>query len=147
MHPHTLVLGLSFMTTTAVAVGKGTAHEGAGLVGLGRQIFQPLCCYACLSSIWALQLPCTPERYVELGIGNPPQCHATNSVYLSTLAYCLQQKCATDTSSSPEKVDKCWNNVAGDGEKVPTLEASLPKMALTVMLPYNATSLGHPWVI
>lgn len=154
MRPHTILLGLSVLITGSIAVtsaaaqsGSGTASSGKGLVGLGRKVFEPSCCYACQSSLWALQLPCTPQQYIELKVGNPPLCHAKYPPYLQSLAYCMEIKCAADNSVSPAQVEACWKNVAGDGLDVPTLEASLPKAAPTHQLAYNATSLNSTMLV
>ncbi|KAF8858863.1 hypothetical protein BDZ45DRAFT_742873 [Acephala macrosclerotiorum] len=144
----TILLGLSVLTTGSVAAtsaaaqsGSGTASHGKDSVGLGRKVFEPSCCYACQSSLWALQLPCTPQQYIELKVGNPPLCHAEYPPYFQSLTYCMEVKCLADNSVSPTQVEACWENVAVDGLEVPTLEASLPKAAPTHQLAYNATSL------
>jgi hypothetical protein len=127
--------------------------SGAGVVGLGLTPFEPLCCYACLSSFWGLQLTCTTNStHLEgRGEGDGPQhivstspsCHATNLPYLESLAYCIQQKCTSDNVSS-SNIDQCWANVAGDGLQVPSLENSLPNSTLVAtQLAYNATTLNQ----
>ncbi|KUJ18314.1 uncharacterized protein LY89DRAFT_717889 [Mollisia scopiformis] len=150
MRPQTFLFGLGVVSTAsavATETGNGTAYSGAGLVGLGRTVFEPSCCYACLSSLWALQLPCTPAQYIELRVGNPPPCHARYPYYLNSLAYCMEVKCAADNTVSPAQVETCWNNVAGDGLPVPSLEAALPKVPPTHQLAYNATMLNTTMLV
>jgi hypothetical protein len=105
------------------------AGSDIGVIGLGRTVFQPLCCYACLSSFWGLQLSCTPPQQAKHDIGSSPSCHSTNDPYLSSLAYCMQVKCAADSVSENE-VEQCWDKVAGDGLQVSSLEDNLPISAL-----------------
>lgn len=133
----------TLITLSSLLALLGSASVGGnnGLIGLGRIPFQPLCCYACLSSFWGLNLPCTQEvRRPAQAIGSSPTCHSSSSVYLSSLAYCMQEKCAADNTSST-LVEHCWNKVAGDGAEVSSLEDNLPNPAPTNELPYNAVAL------
>jgi hypothetical protein len=112
------------------------ASPNIGVVGLGRTIFEPLCCYACLSSLWPLQLSCTR------GYHDPPQgCHASNVPYLSSLAYCMRQHCPVDSINTAQ-TEQCWNAVAGDGQPVTSYEDSLPSSPPATQLAYDATSLS-----
>jgi len=113
-----------------------------GVVGLGRTIFEPLCCYACLSSFWGLHLSCTPAQQPQNQRGSDPFCHSTNAPYLTSLAYCMQVKCAADNVSSTE-IEQCWNKVASDGLMVGSLEANLPTATPNITLAYDATSLDQ----
>jgi hypothetical protein len=138
--PHELLkTGLAianFSSKSAMA----TVSNGGGVVGLGRNLFQPTCCYACLSSFWSLLLPCSqvdPRAFSNTS----PQCHASNTAYLSSLAYCMEQKCGADNVST-SLIEQCWNRVAGDGLHVSSFNSSLPLVAPTSELAYDATTLG-----
>jgi hypothetical protein len=116
------------------------ATGNVGVVGLGRTVFEPLCCYACLGSLWGLNLACTvPEKKGE-STGSDAKCHASSSVYLNSLAYCLQVNCAADNVSESQ-VGQCWSVVAGDGLEVSSLEQNLPSTPPTTELAYDAQSL------
>src|SRR5580700_1013742 len=124
----------------SIRIATAQLSNGIGVVGLGRTIFQPTCCYACLSSFWSLWLSCSQPEIGAFSI-NSPQCHASNEPYLTSLAYCMQQKCAIDGVSSSQ-IAKCWNEVAGDGASVSSFESNLPDSPPTDELTYNASSLN-----
>lgn len=111
-----------------------------GLVGLGRTVFEPLCCYSCLASLWGLELSCTQSAVPDQPRGSDPFCHATSTPYLSSLAYCIRTKCAAENVST-NTAEECWSSVAGDGIAVSGLEDSFPRTAPTTELAYNGTSL------
>jgi hypothetical protein len=112
------------------------AFPNTGVVGLGRTIFEPLCCYACLSSLWPLQHSCTRGSF------DPPQgCHAYNVPYLSSLAYCMRQHCPVDGVEEVQ-IEQCWNAVARDGQPVTSYGDNLPSSPPTTQLAYDATSLN-----
>jgi hypothetical protein len=114
-----------------------------GVVGLGRTIFEPLCCYACLSSLWGLEISCTAfQPNPTQQRGSDPLCHSTNTPYLTSLAYCLQTKCAADNVSS-SITEQCWAKVAGDGLPAGTLQEHLPSTVPNVTLAYGATALDQ----
>ena len=113
-----------------------------GVVGLGRTIFEPLCCYACLSSLWGLDLSCTAFQPNPTQQRGYPFCHSTNTPYLASLAYCLQVKCAADNVAS-SVTEQCWAKVAGDGLPVGTLQEHLPNTVPNVTLSYDATALDQ----
>ncbi|KAE9375350.1 hypothetical protein N431DRAFT_463438 [Stipitochalara longipes BDJ] len=132
-----------FILSVCLLLASGIDAGSFGVIGLGRTIFQPLCCYACLSSFWGLQLSCTIiGRNPTQQTGSNPFCHSTNTIYLSSLAYCVQTRCAADNASSRE-TQQCWAKVAGDGLPVGTLQAFLPSTPPTVTLSYGATTLDQ----
>jgi hypothetical protein len=126
---------LAFMTNV-----NATGHTG--IVGMGRTIFEPLCCYACLSAFWGLNLYCNENPGTYHATGNAPSCHAKNQPYLSSLAYCMLVKCEAANVGHNE-VERCWSNVAGDGLEVSSMGDSLPRTAPSAELAYNAISLNE----
>ena len=137
-----MMWSLKYFTLCLVFFITGiNAGSDIGVIGLGRTVFQPLCCYACLSSFWGLQLSCTPPQRAKHDTGSSPACHSTNDPYLSSLAYCMQVKCAADNVSESQ-VEQCWEKVAGDGLQVSSLEDNLPASAPTTELAYYAVSLS-----
>jgi hypothetical protein len=123
-----------------LALPVSISGSGIGVVGLGRTLFEPLCCYGCLSSLWGLSLSCTQAQSGEGNYGSSPSCHATSTVYLNSLAYCMQTKCRADNVSS-SVVEECWRKVAGDGIQVGSLESNVPTTIPTNQLAYSANSL------
>jgi hypothetical protein len=115
--------------------------QNVGLLGLGRTIFSPTCCYACLSTLWGLELSCSQPENTQTFALSTPQCHASNAPYLSSLAYCLKEKCPVDGVSDRE-IQTCWAQVAGDGTPVTDWETNLPIEAPTEQLSYDATILN-----
>ncbi|KAH7403806.1 hypothetical protein BKA64DRAFT_744334 [Cadophora sp. MPI-SDFR-AT-0126] len=138
---------VSILSVAVVAFTTVVQAEGFGLVGIGRELFEPKCCYSCLSSFWGLDLSCTDIQNNHTkrsgdaeGNSTSPHCHSTNAVYLKSLAYCINTKCTQEnvmTSTS----EQCWNDVAGDGLNVSALSDYLPTTAPTTQLSYNATTL------
>lgn len=118
------------------------AGSNTGVVGLGRTIFEPLCCYGCLASLWGLDLDCTVQENPREPTGSNAQCHSTNTPYLNSLAYCMQVKCALDNVSS-STTETCWSAVAGDGATVGNLQGNLPSTPPTIELAYHAFSLSN----
>jgi hypothetical protein len=117
-----------------------------GVVGLGRTIFEPLCCYGCLASLWGLNLDCTIQENPREPTGSNPSCHSRNIPYLNSLAYCIQIKCGSDNISLAQ-TEKCWNSVAGDGAPVRSFQDNLPATAPTTQLAYDASLLQQPSLV
>ena len=134
--------------SVAVAAFAIAAHgKGFGLVGIGRDLFEPKCCYSCLSSFWGLELSCTDthSNHTKRSGGEAkeptsPLCHSTNTVFLSSLAYCIKTKCSLEDVST-STTEQCWNDVAGDGLNVSLLSNYLPTTAPSTQLSYNASIL------
>ncbi|KAI9740902.1 MAG: hypothetical protein M1818_004508 [Claussenomyces sp. TS43310] len=137
---------LCYLTLSFLFWSQAVCAEGVGLVGLGNEIFTPTCCYACLSSLWPLELSCSQSNLTKTFAPSTPQCHASNEAYLTSLAYCVRQKCTA------EKVPKalfetCWAGVAGDGLDVGDLYSHLPEKAPTKQLGLGATDLSQTSLI
>lgn len=133
-------------TLSTLVAFSAVAVADFGLVGLGRDLFEPRCCYSCLSSLWGLQLTCTDIHTKRPGDAEnnstSPQCHSTNAVYLSSLAYCISTTCAAENVSNTT-TESCWKEVAGDGLSINDLEYYLPSTTPTIQLSYNATILSQ----
>lgn len=76
----------------------------------------------------------------DMGTGMHPtgetseQCYATNTPWLQTMAYCIQQNCNADGYFGVEKQAKCFRTQAVANALYPTVEDSLPATAPTVEL-------------
>jgi hypothetical protein len=58
----------------------------------------------------------------------------------------MQQKCVVD-GVAVAQVEQCWNKVAGDGTPVSSYESYLPDIPPTIVLAYNATTLGGTMLV
>ncbi|KAH8672093.1 ferric reductase like transmembrane component-domain-containing protein [Tricladium varicosporioides] len=130
----------TLISATILLLTVVQAGGNVGVVGLGRSLFEPLCCYGCLSSLWGQQLPCTEIQPEDSTKRSSAPCHATNIVYLSSLAYCMKSKCAEENVTI-SITEQCWGNVAGDGLSIKALEDYLPAITPTSQLSYGSLSL------
>lgn len=129
-----------------------------GIVGFGISLFQDLCCQSCHDSLSSLYLGCTkfPEgddMSMDMGMGmdmekmgtTSDECYASNTPWLQTMAYCIQQNCNAEGYGA-EKQAKCFRTQAVAGAAEPTFQDSLPATVPTVELSedtmwLNVTSL------
>ncbi|KAI0144621.1 ferric reductase like transmembrane component-domain-containing protein [Xylariaceae sp. FL1272] len=137
------------------AVGKN------GIVGFGIELWPDLCCASCADSLSALYLSCTtfPNSTTtdsdmddmddmgmdDMGMDEMPEtsddCRASNTPWLQSMAYCIQQNCKTDGLSASRQA-KCFKDEAAMGAETPTFEDSLPETAPTVELASDALWLN-----
>ena len=119
--------------------------SGTGIVGQGRVLFKPECCFACLSSLWSLSLPCSQGDVNSTLSINSPACHASTVPYLQSLAWCLQDYCPSD-GVGQDKIESFWPGSAGDGMQVRSWQSYLTARPATT-LPLNATSLTEAGLV
>ncbi|OIW24571.1 hypothetical protein CONLIGDRAFT_636726 [Coniochaeta ligniaria NRRL 30616] len=128
-----------------------------GIIGFGISLYPDLCCQACHDSLSTLSLNCTTFGSdgdmsgmdmggSEMDMGTTSDdCRASNTPWLQTMAYCIQQNC--DAVGYPaEKQAACFSVQAVAGASEPTFESSLPVQPPTVELSaddmwLNVTSL------
>ena len=131
------------LVSPPLALSSSVNGEGnTGMIGLGHSSFEPLCGYACLSAFWGLRVPCTEVELATQKLGSKVSCHSATTVYLGSLAYCIQSKCAVDNTSAAQ-VDEIWNRVSFDGIKVTRLGDNIPDPVPTKELPYDALVLNE----
>ena len=80
-------------------------------IGLGIPMYEPSCAYACRSVIASAMLECPDADDDHSGHSMmkrhghastvTPECRSTSAPFLSTLAYCIDQRCYHDSSVSP----------------------------------------------
>lgn len=111
-----LALGLlvSVLPWTAVA-----------LVGMGKDMFKPPCAYACARALGSFMLSCSDHDAAGGGHSHggsamtSPACRAGDTAYLTTLAWCMQTKCAADGVPTWE-LEKFWaEQASGDPTVAP----------------------------
>ena len=114
----TSVLGhLVMLFLFAPLVSASVLSSGHGVSGLGLSLFTPTCCYACLNSFWGLDLLCSQRNPNEKFSVNSPRCHASNKIYLESLAWCMKLKCPAEGVGDAQ-VASIWNKIAADGVEV-----------------------------
>ncbi|KAF3801917.1 hypothetical protein GCG54_00015139 [Colletotrichum gloeosporioides] len=136
-----------------------SAQVGSGVIGFGISLYQDLCCQACHDSLSSLWLTCTTFSNATAssmpgmsgmsnmpGMNMPmattsPECYASNTPWLQTMAFCIQQHCTADGYPA-DKQAECFSNQAVGGVRSPTFEQSMPFIAPTIELAANATWLN-----
>lgn len=138
-----------------VCNATGTKH---GIIGFGISLYPDLCCQACHDSLSTLLLSCTTfgsdgddmsgmdMETMSMDTGTTTEdCRASNTPWLQTMAYCIQQNC--DAMGYPAvKQAQCFSVQAVAGASEPTFESCLPAQSPTVELSaddmwLNVTSL------
>ena len=115
-----------------------------GIVGFGISLYQDLCCQSCHDSLSSLYLSCTTFMWMDMDMDmdmlmgtTSEQCYATNTPWLQTMAYCIQQNCNAD-GYSDEKQARCFSTQAVAGASEPTFLDSLPATPPSVELSKDA---------
>ena len=142
----TSVLGqLATLFLFAPPISASLLSSGHGVSGLGLSLFKPSCCYSCLNSLWALDLPCSQTNPNLTFAVNSPQCHASNKIYLESLAWCMKLECIGEGVSDAE-VGSVWNRIAGDGAKVGEWQSYLAQQPSST-LASGAVNLTQPSLV
>ncbi|TDZ46853.1 Ferric/cupric reductase transmembrane component B [Colletotrichum trifolii] len=133
------------------------AQTGTGIIGFGISLYPDLCCQACHDVLSTLYLNCTTFMDMSsmdmsgmdmsamdatpMGTTSP-ECYASNTPWLQTMAYCIQQNC--DAHGYPaEKQAQCFTTQAVAGASSPTFRESLPSAAPTTELASDAKWLNE----
>jgi hypothetical protein len=85
------------LSSLLVPVCLSTGAAGA-FVGLGGAYQRPNCAYGCGNAFTSVNLTCTELPMAGMGMGmgmamTSPACKASNEPYLTSIAYCMKQKC------------------------------------------------------
>jgi hypothetical protein len=148
-----------FVLSLSGIIQRGYAAE-SGIMGFGLSLYQDLCCQTCHDSLSALYLNCTTfpthegmdmsmDMDMDMEMAMMPmtsdECYASNTPWLQTMAFCIQQNCNADGYSA-DKQAKCFSTQAVAGASEPTFQDSLPATAPTLQLSdyamwLNSTSL------
>jgi len=108
------LLGLAYLSSSVTAV----------FVGLGALAYDPVCCYACRAAISSAPLSCSGTGH---GGGHShgapptsPDCRATDSAFLTTLAYCINSNC--DAEDVPVwKLERYWADQTTGDPSIPPI--------------------------
>lgn len=112
-----LTIGAALLLPLAVNGSQG--RPGYGLIGYGIPMYKPPCAYSCRSSI-SNPLDCGDHehhmpmvrRMSGMDMKMPtPECYASNTPFLQTLAYCMSTHCQ---DVEVWELERYWEmNVAG----------------------------------
>ena len=95
--------------------------QGTGLIGYSRTMYYPLCAAACRGAIGSAALSCSPHEHSNDSGGHhggptPPECYATDLVFMQTLAYCIDTKCPKDIQA--DVLERYWTLHEVNGARV-----------------------------
>lgn len=125
--------GLASALVVATAIGIASAETttpAVGLVGMGIEMYKPLCATSCHNILSRPELNCSvPNEHGGHGMRHspasgrppepfvtPPHCHATDESYLTSLAYCFEYYCGEDGDGLLNwELEKFWSEKAARG--------------------------------
>lgn len=107
-----------------------------GFVGMGLDMYNPVCAFACQRAIQYASLSCS-ATYTEQGIPSP-ECRANDRAYLTTLAWCMDERC-TPWSVETWQLEKFWREEATGDQSLP------PKWGYIETLQHIATAPDLEW--
>lgn len=150
----TMGLSVASLVVWLLCLVQMTQADENGIIGFGISLYQDLCCQACHDSLSMLYLNCTTFSDGMGGDGmsgtgtdtttmgmTSDECHASNTPWLQTMAYCIQQNCNADGYGA-ENQARCFSNQAVAGATSPTFQESLPATAPTEELAADAMWLN-----
>jgi hypothetical protein len=89
---------LAYSVALLSLIGQSLAEDD--VFGLQQKVYIPLCAHACRTTIIKSRLECSDEDTTT------PQCYASDSPYLETLAFCISKHCSKQSSST---IDTFWS--------------------------------------
>jgi hypothetical protein len=111
IHPNLTMKFSSIIWSTCLLTTSVLAQSG--LTGLPTNPYDPYCAMACLRSLYTLNLACSTSGGTlgMLTFTTSSECWATNTPYLTSLAWCINTKCA-QYDESASKLEYFWENQA-----------------------------------
>ncbi|KAH9221866.1 ferric reductase like transmembrane component [Leptodontidium sp. 2 PMI_412] len=124
-----------------------------GLVGYPITMYKPTCAFACRAAISSAQLNCSVveggsmEHMADMAsmaeFSTPPECYATDDIFLQTLAWCVASRCV---DLPVWRLEKYWSlNVAGIQPDQPRpkepFEEALMKIPSPPTTVYNSSGM------
>lgn len=106
----------------ALAVGLITLllPLSSAFIGIGIEMYNPACAYACRSVIAGAMIECPGEENNSAGGGHAmikrhggtapvtPACRSQSAPFLTTLAYCIRERCYPAFSPPRARVEWYW---------------------------------------
>lgn len=127
-----------------------TRRPEYGVIGYGIDFWQPVCAFACRTTIAFMAVHCNQT----IGYGNElenhedassptPECFATNDPFLQTLAWCISTHC--DNIAIP-RLERYWMlKVPGEWTHQPSPKWSYKESLNSITkLPMSDVSMGEP---
>ncbi|SPO04648.1 related to FRE1 - ferric (and cupric) reductase [Cephalotrichum gorgonifer] len=99
----------------------GVQGDGTGLIGWGKTLYNPTCCFACRGVIKNQQLLCTPVDSTENHgtthnpVTTPPDCFVQDPSFLKTMALCIDTYCALSDDPPMSLIEDYWVSHLGTG--------------------------------
>lgn len=107
-----------------------------GVIGIGISMYKPFCCNTCHDTLSTLYLSCTDFLAGEAITS--VECRASNTAWLQSLAFCMDQKC-TAQGLSHDAIQTCWESMS---DSVSQYDQWVPDTPPQTELDFNATSLN-----
>lgn len=144
-----LDLNMKLPATLALVSALAGTAGASGLTGITYFPYSPYCAMTCLRSFSSLMLSCS--RMVGMDVSTSTECWASNTPYLTSVAYCISIKCA-DGDYLASTLEAFWEeNITGQSSDgvftVPakwTYQQSLENIASPPTMDLNVTSLVAP---
>ncbi|RYP71911.1 hypothetical protein DL771_004514 [Monosporascus sp. 5C6A] len=95
--------------------------DGVGLIGWGKDMYNPTCAFACRNVIKSCHLRCTPLESSEnhgtshSPVATPPECFVTDVAFLCTMAICIDTYCPRSGNPPPSLLEDYWASHLGTG--------------------------------
>lgn len=95
--------------------------DGTGLIGYGKDMYNPTCAFACRAVIKGCRLSCTPEQddtnygTVHSPVTTPPDCFVRDPAFLRTMAICIDTYCPVSGDPPLSLIEDYWASHLGTG--------------------------------
>jgi len=112
--------------TVSGALALALAGRCHAFIGYGISMYNPVCAFACRSSIESAMLSCSDMDHTGGGMmdhhaggATTAECRAGDTAFLTTLAFCIASNCA-DQRVDAWKLEKYWQEkTTGEKDVVP----------------------------
>jgi hypothetical protein len=105
-HPLKLLLAICLHSTSVFAIGE--------LTGFPANPYDPYCAMSCLRSFSSLMLACSGGgEHVDMhAVMTSSACWANDTPYLTSLAWCMHEKCSVELKIPNSKLERFWETDA-----------------------------------
>ncbi|RYP82095.1 hypothetical protein DL769_001754 [Monosporascus sp. CRB-8-3] len=113
-----LVNGVSGLVGLLAVTVRG---DGIGLIGWGKDMYNPTCAFACRNVIKSCRLRCTPLEGGEnhgtahSPVATPPECFVADVAFLRTMAICIDTYCPRSGNPRLSLLEDYWASHLGTG--------------------------------
>ena len=91
--------GIALLAGLLASITNVFADDGSGLNGFPSNPYDPFCAMACVRSVSTLILDCSDVDHMSgmmATVVTPSSCWASNTPYLTSLAWCMHEKCYSE---------------------------------------------------